>query len=151
MSGGRMGRVTALMSSVMDLHVRIALQEVGKEKRRVIGGGIFLAMGVGLASMASLALQLALILWIRERSRGGFPDDFLPEAHRSASSGTPWQLPCPLFSVEPIQLVWPPQPPPARRPHPSRRAPAREHATMPVFRWKNSIASAIWCRSGAWS
>ena len=62
-----MGRVTALMSSVMDLHVRIALQEVGKEKRRVIGGGIFLAMGVGLASMASLALQLALILWIRER------------------------------------------------------------------------------------
>ena len=60
MSGGGMGRVTALMSSVMDLHVRIALQEVGKEKRRVIGGGIFLAMGVGLASMASLALQLAL-------------------------------------------------------------------------------------------
>ena len=29
MSGGGMGRVTALMSSVMDLHVRIALQEVG--------------------------------------------------------------------------------------------------------------------------
>ena len=67
MRGGGMGRVTALMSSVMDLHVRIALQEVGKEKRRVIGGGIFLAMGVGLASMASMALQLALILWIRER------------------------------------------------------------------------------------
>ncbi|MFO0006374.1 MAG: phage holin family protein, partial [bacterium] len=67
MSGGGMGRVTALMSSVMDLHVRIALHEVGKEKRRVIGGGVFLAMGMGLASMACLALQLALILWIRER------------------------------------------------------------------------------------
>lgn len=62
-----MARVTALMGSVMDLHVRLALQEVSKEKRRVIGGGVFLAMGVGLASMACLALQLALILWIRER------------------------------------------------------------------------------------
>ena len=62
-----MARVTALMGSVMDLHVRLALQEVSKEKRRVIGGGLFLAMGVGLASMACLALQLALILWIRER------------------------------------------------------------------------------------
>ena len=62
-----MARVTALMGSVMDLHVRLALQEVSKEKRRVIGGGLFLAMGAGLASMACLALQLALILWIRER------------------------------------------------------------------------------------
>jgi hypothetical protein len=65
MSGSRMGRVTALMSSVMDLHVRIALQEVSRERRRLIGGGIFLAMGIGLASMASLALQLALILWMQ--------------------------------------------------------------------------------------
>ena len=62
-----MARVTALMGSVMDLHVRLALQEVSKEKRRVIGGGVFLAIGAGLASMACLALQLALILWIRER------------------------------------------------------------------------------------
>ena len=62
-----MARVTALMGSVMDLHVRLALQEVSREKRRVIGGGLFLAMGAGLASMACLALQLALILWIRER------------------------------------------------------------------------------------
>ena len=62
-----MARVTALMGSVMDLHVRLALQEVSKEKRRLIGGGVFLAMGAGLASMACLALQLALILWIRER------------------------------------------------------------------------------------
>lgn len=62
-----MARVTSLMGSVMDLHVRLALQEVSKEKRRLIGGGLFLAMGAGLASMACLALQLALILWIRER------------------------------------------------------------------------------------
>jgi uncharacterized membrane protein YqjE len=62
-----MARITALMGSVMDLHVRLALQEVSKEKRRVIGGGLFLAIGAGLATMACLALQLALILWIRER------------------------------------------------------------------------------------
>ncbi|MFN5160727.1 MAG: phage holin family protein [Cyanobacteriota bacterium] len=60
-------KVTALLTSVMDLHVRIAMQEADKEKRRLIGGGVFLGMGLGLASMACLALQLAMILWIRER------------------------------------------------------------------------------------
>ena len=33
---GAAGRVTALAASVMDLHVRIALQEVDREKRRLI-------------------------------------------------------------------------------------------------------------------
>ena len=42
---GAAARVTALASSVMDLHVRIALQEMDREKRRLISGGIFLAMG----------------------------------------------------------------------------------------------------------
>ena len=42
---GAAGRVTALAASVMDLHVRIALQEVDREKRRLISGGLFLAMG----------------------------------------------------------------------------------------------------------
>jgi hypothetical protein len=32
------GRVGALMTSLMDLHVRIALQEVDREKRRLISG-----------------------------------------------------------------------------------------------------------------
>jgi uncharacterized membrane protein YqjE len=59
-------RVTALMTSVMDLHVRIALQEADKEKRRLIGAGVFLAMGAGLASMATIALQLVLLLWLRD-------------------------------------------------------------------------------------
>ena len=36
-------RISAIASSVMDLHVRIALQEVDREKRRLISGGIFLA------------------------------------------------------------------------------------------------------------
>ena len=38
-------RISAIASSVMDLHVKIALQEVDREKRRLISGGIFLAIG----------------------------------------------------------------------------------------------------------
>ena len=36
-------RISAIASSVMDLHVRIALQEVDREKRRLISGGVFIA------------------------------------------------------------------------------------------------------------
>ncbi|MCS5693098.1 phage holin family protein [Cyanobium sp. FGCU-6] len=65
--GGRgFTRVTALMTSVMDLHVRIALQEADREKRRLIGGGVFLGMGIGLATMAALATQIALLLWAKQ-------------------------------------------------------------------------------------
>ena len=42
------GKVTELMSSVMDLHVKIALQEASREKRRLIGGAVFLGMGLSL-------------------------------------------------------------------------------------------------------
>lgn len=38
-------RISAIASSIMDLHVRIALQEVDREKRRLISGGIFIAIG----------------------------------------------------------------------------------------------------------
>jgi uncharacterized membrane protein YqjE len=62
-------RVTALMTSVMDLHVRIALQEADREKRRLIGGGVFMGMGIGLAAMASLAAQMALLLWAKQQFR----------------------------------------------------------------------------------
>ena len=63
------GRVGALMTSVMDLHVRIALQEADREKRRLIGGGVFMGMGIGLAAMASLAAQMALLLWAKQQFR----------------------------------------------------------------------------------
>ena len=63
---GAAARVTALASSVMDLHVRIALQEMDREKRRLISGGIFLAMGGGLMLFAFLALQLAAMLWMQK-------------------------------------------------------------------------------------
>ncbi|MGB5241200.1 MAG: phage holin family protein, partial [Prochlorococcaceae cyanobacterium] len=55
------GRVTALVTSVMDLHVRIALQEVGHEKRRLISGGVLLAAGGTLMLLASVCGHVALV------------------------------------------------------------------------------------------
>ena len=63
---GAAARVTALASSVMDLHVRIALQEMDREKRRLISGGLFLAMGGVLILFALLALEVILVIWMQE-------------------------------------------------------------------------------------
>ena len=62
---GAAARVTALASSVMDLHVRIALQEMDREKRRLISGGIFLAMGGVFMLFALLASEIMLVLWMQ--------------------------------------------------------------------------------------
>ncbi|WP_320673474.1 phage holin family protein [Prochlorococcus sp. MIT 1341] len=62
---GAAARVTALAGSVMDLHVRIALQEVDREKRRLISGGVFLAMGGFLMLLALFALEVALVIWMQ--------------------------------------------------------------------------------------
>ncbi len=61
---GAASRVTALASSVMDLHVRIAMQEMDREKRRLISGGIFLAMGGVLMLFALLAFEFLLGHWL---------------------------------------------------------------------------------------
>tara|TARA_Y100001968_G_C19400892_1_gene740959 strand:+ start:155 stop:541 length:387 start_codon:yes stop_codon:yes gene_type:complete len=61
---GAAARVTALAGSVMDLHVRIALQEMDREKRRLISGGIFLATGGVLMLFALLAMQILLGIWM---------------------------------------------------------------------------------------
>ncbi len=63
---GAAARVTALASSVMDLHVKIALQEVDREKRRLISGGIFLAMGGTLMLFALLSFEIISILWMQK-------------------------------------------------------------------------------------
>ena len=63
---GAAARVTALASSVMDLHVRIALQEMDREKRRLISGGIFLATGGVLMLFALLGSEIILGLWMQE-------------------------------------------------------------------------------------
>ena len=63
---GAAARVTALASSVMDLHVRNALQEMDREKRRLISGLIFLASGGVLMLFALLGSELILGYWLRD-------------------------------------------------------------------------------------
>ena len=63
---GAAARVTALASSVMDLHVRIALQEMDREKRRLISGVIFLATGGIFMIIALLGSELIFGLWMRD-------------------------------------------------------------------------------------
>ena len=63
---GAAARVTALASSVMDLHVRIALQEMDREKRRLISGVIFLAIGGVLMLFALVGSELILGYWLRD-------------------------------------------------------------------------------------
>ena len=63
---GAAARVTALASSVMDLHVRIALQEMDREKRRLISGGIFLATGGILMLLALLGSEVMIGLWMQD-------------------------------------------------------------------------------------
>jgi uncharacterized membrane protein YqjE len=60
------GRVGALMTSVVDLHVRIALQEVDREKRRLISGALLLSGGLALLLLALIGAELALLLWLHQ-------------------------------------------------------------------------------------
>ena len=61
---GAMGRVGSLVTSVMDLHVRIALQEADREKRRLISGSLLLGGGLVLLLLALIAAEVALLLWL---------------------------------------------------------------------------------------
>lgn len=61
------GRVGALMTSVMDLHVRIALQEVNREKRRLISGALLLSGGLALMLLALIGAELALLLGLHQQ------------------------------------------------------------------------------------
>ena len=56
-------RITGLVTSVMDLHVRIALKEADREKRRLISGVVLLAGGLATLLLALVAAELALVLW----------------------------------------------------------------------------------------
>ena len=57
-------RISAIASSVMDLHVRIALQEVDREKRRLISGGIFIAIGGILLLLVLICIHIIFYLSI---------------------------------------------------------------------------------------
>ncbi len=69
---GAAARVTALAGSVMDLHVRIALQEVDREKRRLISGVVFLVLGMALLLFAFFASEAALIVWMQKNLQWDF-------------------------------------------------------------------------------
>ena len=60
------GRMGALVTSVMDLHVRIALQEVDREKRRLISGDLLLSGGLVLLLLSLIGAELALLLWLHD-------------------------------------------------------------------------------------
>ena len=64
---GAATRITALAASVMDLHVRMALQEVHRNKRRLISEGLFLAIGGTSMLLALLAAEVALLLWLQQQ------------------------------------------------------------------------------------
>ena len=64
---GAAARITALAASVMDLHVRMALQEVDREKRRLISDGLFLAIGGIATLLAVIAAEVALVLWLQQQ------------------------------------------------------------------------------------
>ena len=59
-------RLSAIASSVMDLHVRIALQEVDREKRRLISGAIFIAIGAILLFNILIILHLIGFLFLEK-------------------------------------------------------------------------------------
>ena len=65
-SRGAWARVSGLMTSVMDLHVRIALQEADREKRRLISGALLLCGGLVMLLLALIGAQLALLLWLHQ-------------------------------------------------------------------------------------
>ena len=58
-------RISSIASSVMDLHVRIALQEVDREKRRLISGGIFLAIGSILLLLVLICIHIIFYLFLK--------------------------------------------------------------------------------------
>ena len=59
---GALSRITTLASTVMDLHLRMALQEVDREKRRLIGGAIFLLLAFTAIIFAFFTLEAALLV-----------------------------------------------------------------------------------------
>lgn len=61
-----MGRMGALLTSVMDLHVRIALQEVDRERRRLISGVLLLSGGLLFLLLSLVAAELALLVWLQQ-------------------------------------------------------------------------------------
>lgn len=76
-SGQMAARLTSLAGSVMDLHVRIALQEADREKRRVISGLLLISGGLALLTLALVAAEAALLITVQSRSGLGWAESAL--------------------------------------------------------------------------
>ena len=63
---GATGKLASLVVSVMDLHVRIALKEVDREKRRLIVGALIMGTAFILLSGALLVAHAALVIVLVE-------------------------------------------------------------------------------------
>ena len=59
-------RISAIATSVMDLHVKIALQEVDREKRRLISGIIFIALGGILLLLVLISIHIISYLTLNK-------------------------------------------------------------------------------------
>ena len=59
-------RLSGLLTSVVDLHVRMAMQEVDKEKQRLITGAVIVGGGLSLLLLGLVMSQIALVLWLRQ-------------------------------------------------------------------------------------
>ena len=62
-------RLSGLLTSVVDLHVRMALQEADKEKRRLITGAVIMGGGLSFLLLGLVMSQIALVLWLHEAQR----------------------------------------------------------------------------------
>ena len=63
---GATGKLASLVVSVMDLHVRIALKEVDREKRRLIVGALLMGTALVLLTGALLVAHAALVIVLVE-------------------------------------------------------------------------------------
>ncbi|MFN9547936.1 MAG: phage holin family protein [Cyanobacteriota bacterium] len=59
-------RLSGLLTSVVDLHVRLALREADKEKRRLITGAVIVGGGLSFLLLGLVMSQIALALWLRQ-------------------------------------------------------------------------------------
>ena len=57
-------RMAVLLASLLDVHLRLALQEVSRERRRIIGGAALLGLGLGLLAASFLLASGALLAWL---------------------------------------------------------------------------------------
>ncbi|MFM1800078.1 MAG: hypothetical protein RLZZ117_2356 [Cyanobacteriota bacterium] len=62
-------RLSGLLTSVVDLHVRMALQEANKDKRRLITGSVMVGGGLSFLLLGVVMSQIALALWLHQTWR----------------------------------------------------------------------------------